>query len=201
MQICKSKPGTFYSVVDKGREPGKIRARRSTGMRKEKEGIGKNATETTSSQERYPNTSTTTVRPKFPDLLVVNEFVFLIIILVQSRSAEICDSESEIQHLATKTLPTTRAAWSITVQITTGYPNDPHRKTQCRYRCETFCRSSAKWRDCIAFASQVKAHYNSDCLCWGYESLPSFGSNVSIGEATYLNGWCVSEFFSNGMTF
>ena len=62
-------------------------------MRKEKEGIGKNATETTSSQERYPNTSTTTVRPKFPDLLVVNEFVFLIIILVQSRSAEICDSE------------------------------------------------------------------------------------------------------------
>ena len=65
----------------------------------------------------------------------------------------------------------------------------------------TFCRSSAKWRDCIAFASQVKADYNSDCLCWGYKSLPSFGSDVSIGEATYLNGWCVSEFFSNGMTF
>ena len=135
-------------------------------------------------------------KTQIPDLLVANELIFLIIISVQSRSAEICNSKSEVQLLASNKRPP-GAEWSHTESIKAGHSSDPKRKKDCRGECKKLCLSI--WRSCVSFASMVLSGFNIGCKCWGYKNLPDFGPNVSIERATFLNGWCVAEWFSFGM--
>ena len=68
------------------------------------------------------------------------------------------------------------------------------KKQKKRGECKKICLEDRT--GCVSFASRVFA---LACQCWGYKNLPDFGPNVPIEKATYLNGWCVGEWFSFGM--
>lgn len=127
-------------------------------------------------------------------LILVPLLLLSIVILVQSRSPEICNSKSEVKLLASDERPP-RHEWIDTIPIKKkGLSSDPERKKKCREECEKKCLEVRT--GCVSFASRVFA---LACICWEYKNLPDFGPNVPIEKATYLNGWCMGEWFSFGM--
>lgn len=130
-------------------------------------------------------------------LILVPLLLLSIVILVQSRSPEICNSKSEVKLLASNKRPPERSEFSRTNVIKDVPRSEPERKKKCRANCKEIC---LKYRGgCVAFASMVSTKNPAVCLCWGYKNLPDFGRNVPIERAKYLNGWCVAEWFSFGM--
>lgn len=127
-------------------------------------------------------------------LILVPLLLLSIVILVQSRSPEICNSKSEVKLLASKEPLPAGFEWTHPTLIEKGLSSEPERKKNCRAKCKEIC---LKYRTgCVSFASRV---FGTACKCWGYKNLPDFGPNVPIERATYLNGWCVAEWFSFGM--
>lgn len=125
-------------------------------------------------------------------LILVPLLLLSIVILVQSRSPETCNSKSEVKLLASEKRPPGHE-WIHTIRKKKSLPSEQWKKN-CRGECKKICLNHRT--GCVSFASRVFA---LACQCWGYKYLPDFGPNVPIEKANYLNGWCVSEWFSFGM--
>lgn len=126
-------------------------------------------------------------------LILVPLLLLSIVILVQSRSPEICNSKSEVKLLASEKRPP-REEWAHTRRLKVRLSSEPERKKKCREECKNMCLKYPT--GCVSFASRV---VGISCKCWGYKNLPDFGPNVPIERANFLNGWCVAEWFSFGM--